>query len=147
MTKETLRDLGLLGLRVSLALMMLLAHGWPKVGRLFAPGEVKFGDPIGLGPTTSLVLAIGAEVGCSLLVALGLFTRVAVAPLVVTMAVAAFVVHADDPWSKQEFALLYLVPFLALGLTGPGRFSLDAVLDARKPRGAGAGAAFAEPGR
>ena len=49
------------------------------------------------------------------------------------MAVAAFVVHAGDPWTlgagrSKEPALLYLFPFLALALTGPGRFSLDAWL-------------------
>jgi putative oxidoreductase len=42
------------------------------------------------------------------------------------MLVAAFVVHGDDPWSKKELALLYAIPFLTLGLTGPGRFSIDA---------------------
>ena len=48
------------------------------------------------------------------------------------MLVAAFVIHADDPWSKQEFALLYALPFVALIIGGAGRFSLDGRLRQRR---------------
>jgi putative oxidoreductase len=44
------------------------------------------------------------------------------------MAVAAFVVHAGDPWAKKELALLYAVPYLALLLAGGGRFALERVV-------------------
>lgn len=132
--KETLRDVGLLGMRVALAAMMIAGHGWPKVAT-FAERATRFADPLGVGPKTSLILAIGAEVGCSLLLVLGLFTRAALVPLAFTMAMAAFVIHGDDPWQKKEMALLYLVPFLALMGTGAGRFSLDGVLAERKARG------------
>lgn len=132
--KETLRDAGLLGMRVALATMMIVGHGWPKLAT-FAERATRFADPLGVGPKTSLILAIGAEVGCSLAVALGLFTRAALMPLAFTMAMAAFVIHGDDPWQKKEMALLYLVPFLALLFTGAGRFSVDGLLAARKERG------------
>lgn len=129
--KELLRDAGLLFMRVSLGAMMLTGHGWPKlVG--FEQKAARFLDPFGVGSEASLVMAIGAEVGCSLLVMLGLGTRFAAIPLVITMLVAAFIAHADDPWSKKEFALVYLVPFLTLALTGPGRFSLDTLIQRRR---------------
>ena len=44
----------------------------------------------------------------------------------VTMLVAALIIHGDDPWAKKELALLYFFPFAALFLTGAGRYSLDA---------------------
>jgi putative oxidoreductase len=44
------------------------------------------------------------------------------------MLVAAFIIHADDPFRKQEFALLYAVPYLTLILTGGGKFSIDALI-------------------
>jgi len=47
--------------------------------------------------------------------------------------VAAVAVNGADPWMmgagrSKEPALLYLVPFLALVFTGPGRFSIDALI-------------------
>ena len=70
-------------------------------------------------------MASFAEVFCAALVVIGLTTRLAAIPLVIMMLVAAGVVHWDDPFGKKEFAVLFLVPFLTLLLTGPGRYSLD----------------------
>ena len=41
-------------------------HGIPKIGRLLGEGPVKFADPFGLGPETSLGMAIFAEVICTI---------------------------------------------------------------------------------
>ena len=59
---------------------------------------------------------------------IGLKTRLASVPLIVTMIVAAFIVHAGDPFAKKELALVYLVGFLAIFFTGPGEYSVDARL-------------------
>lgn len=131
MRHETATSLGLLVLRVGVGGMMLAAHGWSKLIR-YPELLGKFPDPLGLGPAVTLTLAVLAEVVCALLVILGLGTRIAAVPLLVTMLVAAFVVHADDPWARQEFALLYAVPFLALVFTGGGRFALDRVVKLRR---------------
>ena len=127
-TRDLLRDVGLLILRVGAGGLMLV-HGVPKLERLMGGGG--FADPIGIGPTPSLALAVFAEVGCSIALALGLLTRLATLPLITTMLVAVLVVHADDPWSKKELGLLYLVPYLTLLLAGPGRFAVDAKLKGR----------------
>lgn len=127
MKPETWNSLGLLVLRVGVGLFMLTAHGW---GKLVNFGDLagSFPDPIGIGSAPSLVLAIFAEVICAVLLVAGLGTRFAAVPLLITMLVAAFVVHADDPWAKKEFALLYAIPFLSLIFTGGGRFALDRVV-------------------
>ena len=127
MKKSTWNDIGLLILRLGIGGFILFAHGW---GKLAGFGDLagKFPDPIGLGSTTSLVLAVFAEALCGLLIMIGLGTRFAAVPLLITMLVAAFVVHADDPWAKKEFALLYAIPFLTLIFTGGGRFALDSVI-------------------
>jgi len=124
------RDLGLLLLRIVVGLLMLTQHGW---GKLFSYGERAdtWADPIGLGGPTSLALAIFAEVVCAALIVIGLGTRFAAIPLAITMVVAAGIVHWDDPFSKKEFALLFLVPFLTLALTGAGRYSIDDLLSRR----------------
>lgn len=120
-------SIGLLILRVGTGLFMLLAHGWPKLSA-FSEKSGGFPDPIGLGSPVSLSLAVFAEVFCALAIALGLFTRAAAIPLLVTMVVAAFVIHGDDPFQKKEFALLYAIPFLTLIFTGAGKYSIDAKL-------------------
>ncbi|MEC7522582.1 MAG: DoxX family protein [Myxococcota bacterium] len=118
-------DVGLLLLRVTIGSMMLLGHGLPK---LMSFGEKfhSFADPLGLGPEISFLLALLGEVVCAALLVVGLATRAAAIPFLITMLVAAFVVHGDDPWARKEFALLYAVPALTLLLTGPGKLSLDA---------------------
>ncbi len=114
---------GLLFLRLTFSGMML-THGIPKLLNLIQ-GDIQFGDPIGLGPTVSLILAVIGEAICPLLIILGLKTRIAAIPTIITMAVAAFIVHGSDPLGTKEMALLYLFGFTAIALLGSGRFSLD----------------------
>ncbi|MHB1177880.1 MAG: DoxX family protein [Daejeonella sp.] len=116
-------DLGLLLLRI-VSGGGLLTHGYPKFQKILS-GNMQFGDPIGLGQATSLYFSTFAEFVCSILIVLGLFTRLASIPVIINMAVVFFIVHAADDFGKKEMALLYLGMFLVLFFTGPGRFSLD----------------------
>jgi len=125
--QDTWVSIGLLVLRVGVGLTMLLGHGWGKLAGFSGLAD-RFPDPIGVGPQTTLVLAILAEVVCSLLLVLGLGTRVAAAPPLVTMLVAAFLVHAGDPWAKRELAMLFAMTYLTLLLAGGGRFALERVI-------------------
>ena len=140
--QDLMTSIGLLILRLGVAGYML-THGGGKLPMLLNGAE--FAAPIGLGGRTSLVLVVVAEFGCALLVMLGLGTRLAALPVVFAMGVAAFVAHGNDPWTQEaavklffsgatkypaskQPALLYLIPFLALAFTGPGRFSFDALI-------------------
>lgn len=114
----------LLFLRVAAACLML-THGFPKVQRLFSGEEIQFADPYGLGVTTSLALAAFAEFVCSILVILGLATRLAVIPIMITMATAVIFAHANDPFGVKEKPLLFLVVFTFILIIGPGRYSID----------------------
>src|SRR2546421_9730005 len=80
-------DAGLLVLRVWLGLSLLLLHGLDKLTG-FSQMSGKFPDPLGIGSPTSLALALIAEGICSLLLALGLFTRGAAAVLAINMGTA-----------------------------------------------------------
>ena len=123
-------SVGLLVLRLGVGGLMLFAHGW---GKLAGYGERagSFPDPLGVGSEFSLLLVVFAEVFCALFIMLGLATRAAVVPLIINMLVITFVIHADDPFRQQEFALLFAIPFLTLLFTGAGRFSLDALFTGR----------------
>lgn len=114
----------LLFFRILVAAVML-THGYGKLQLLTGEGPVQFADPIGIGASASLVLAVLAEFVCSILLIFGLGTRYAVIPLLTTMLVAVFVVHASDPFMRKELPLLYAGVFLFIGLVGPGSFSLD----------------------
>ena len=117
----------LLILRIGISAFML-THGIPKLQGLLAGGELKFGDPIGIGVAPSLYLAIFAEVGCSVLLILGLGTRLAAIPLIITMLVAAFIVHAQDDFGTKEMSLHYLLVYVFLLFTGPGKYSIDSLI-------------------
>ncbi|MGW8121527.1 DoxX family protein [Roseivirga echinicomitans] len=113
----------LLLLRVGLGLTML-THGYPKFLKLIE-GNFQFSDPIGLGVEVSLTLAVLAEFLCAILLILGLLSRFALIPLMSTMAVAVFIAHSDDPFATKEKAVLFLITFLFLFISGTGKYSLD----------------------
>lgn len=117
----------LLILRVGIASFMIV-HGYQKLGMLTAGGEIQFGDPIGVGTTASLYLAVFAEFFCSIFLLLGFATRLATIPLIITMVVAVFVVHAADGFDKKEMGLHYLLAYVFLLVSGPGKYSIDQMI-------------------
>ncbi len=121
--KRNFSDLGLLLLRLSFS-VMLLTHGYGKFLRLFEP-DIKFMDFLGLGATVSLFLAVLGEFIAPILIMIGYKTRLVTLFPIVTMAVAAFIAHADDPFAKKEKALLFLFGFIAIALCGAGKYALD----------------------
>jgi putative oxidoreductase len=120
---------GLLALRVGGGLLMM-SHGWSKLSR-FDELSADFSDPLGVGASTSLVLAIFAELVCAALLVPGLLTRLAAVPYAFTMVIAHFVVHSGDAWSRKELSAVYLLLGLVILVAGPGRYSADAWLAPR----------------
>ena len=114
-------DIALLLLRIFVGIMML-THGVAKIEN-FSTLKANFPDPVGLGAGFSLLLITCAEVGCSLLVIVGLVTR-----LVVGMCVAAFLTFPGFTMAASELALLYLSIYITLLIAGPGEYSLDELL-------------------
>ena len=119
-------DLGYLLMRLGFGGTMLWQHGWPKLMK-FGERMDSFADPIGLGSPVSLALIVFAEVICAALVVLGLWTRVSLIPLTIAMGVIIFVVDRGQPFGESEMALVYLLGYLSLLLTGSGRFAVDRI--------------------
>ena len=130
MADDTRTSLGLLVLRLVFGGTMVLQHGWGKFASFGARAAV-FSDPLGVGHTASLSLAVFAELVCATLLAVGLLTRWAAVPLMITFAVAFFVVHGGDPFGKRELAFLYLAAYGTIFIMGPGRYALDTWLQPR----------------
>jgi len=129
--QKNLTSFGLLALRIGIGTLMLFAHGSPKLVSFSTLAE-QFPDPLGLGGPLILVLAIIAQFFCSLAISLGFLTRWATIPPIILLLVAAFGVHGGDPFAKQELALVYLIPFIALAFAGPGRYSVDRLVFKRR---------------
>ena len=118
-------SLGLLLIRLSFGGIMCFQHGIPKLMKLLNGAPYKFADVFGLGTGLSLSLAVFSEVLCGFLLVIGLFTRWASVPLIVTMIIAAFLIHGSDPFGDKELAILYLIAYLCIFLLGPGKYSID----------------------
>ena len=121
--KTNFNDFALLLLRVGFG-GFLMTHGIPKINGLFET-PVKFVNLFGLGDTVSLVLAIIGEVVAPIFIIIGFKTKWAAIPSAITMAVAAFIIHAKDDLGTKEHALLFLIVFVAIMLTGAGKYSID----------------------
>lgn len=113
----------LLLLRIGAGLL-IFTHGLPKLLKVIN-GDFSFGDPIGIGPELSLILAAIAEGIGGLLIAAGAWTRLAALALSINMSVAYFFAHAGDPFSQKEKALLFLLMFVVILFTGAGKYSVD----------------------
>lgn len=118
-------DLALLFLRLAVGVSMIALHAWDKfLG--FPSLSGTFSDPLGIGSTFSLVLALFAELFCSALLVGGILTRFAAAVLAINMSVALFKVHGGDLSPGQgEPAALYLYAYITILIAGGGRFSAD----------------------
>lgn len=125
-------SLSLLFLRLIVGGFML-THGIGKWMMLIGDGPIRFADPIGIGVTTSLALTVFAEVFCSLFLIFGVAVRLAALPLLITMLVAAFIVHGADGFGKQELPLLYASIYVFLAVMGSGKFSVDQYLYKKIP--------------
>ena len=104
--------------------VMLMNHGIDKWANYQELSAV-FPDPLGIGSPLSLGLAIFVELACSMAFIIGFLYRLAMIPMIFTMCVAFFIVHADDPFAVKELAFVYLVVFVLMYIVGPGKFAVD----------------------
>lgn len=124
-------SVGLLFIRVVVG-VALAAHGWNKFfggGRI--PGTAAWFDSMGMKPNGRIhaILAASTELGCGVLLALGLLTPLAAAGFVGVMLVAGWTVHRPNGFfsvkNGYELNLLFATIAVGVAMVGPGRYSLD----------------------
>src|SRR6185503_8202787 len=117
--------------------LSLAAHGSQKLFGWFGgyglAGTGGFFEQLGYRPGKTFAALAGlAEFGGGLLIALGLLGPVGAALTISVMIVAAVTVHLAKGFFASgggiELTFLYAAAAVVLALTGPGVFSLDAVL-------------------
>lgn len=126
-------DAAMLVLRVGFGITMA-PHGYDKLMG-FAQKKAEFMNFLGLGGPLSLSLTIFAELFCSVLLIVGLFTRLATIPLIITALVIVFLAHSGDIFGEAADGFFYLLAYIAILLVGPGAFSVDAQLGNKPKRG------------
>jgi len=108
MNESRNQDVGLLFLRVSGALFLCWVHGMPKL--LNYSEQLKLiEDPFHLGAHVTLLLAIGAEVLCPLLIIAGVLVRLACLPILAVLLIAMLVVHPEWTLLEGQFGWLLLI--------------------------------------
>lgn len=93
-----------------------------------------FPDPIHIGSKLSLILVIFAEFFCGFLVAIGLYTRLAVIPIFITMSVVFFIVHSKQPFDEKALPFVFWLLSMIIFLQGGGNISFDRIFFKQKRR-------------
>lgn len=109
--------------------VMFFVHGVDKMMNFSELSET-YPSVLGFGSYMTLMVSIFCEFCCSLFLIAGLLIRVMILPMIVAMAVAFFDVH-DGFLPEGELALIYMIVFIILYIVGPGRYSLDYLIDSR----------------
>jgi putative oxidoreductase len=122
---------------------VFLQSGWGKLHDLRT--VIDFFASLGIpAPWLQAPFASATELVCGTLILLGLATRYASVPLIITMIVAIATAQKENVQAVPDlFALiefLYIVVLVWLGVAGPGPLALDHLL-ARRRRPAPAGGA------
>lgn len=130
-TSTRLLDWASLLLRIIGALALMYGHGWGKLDKVMSGADLEFVNPFGIGSGVTFHIVMFAEFFCAALVLIGLLTRIALIPLLINFLFIAFVIHGSDPFAVKEMGLLYLGIFGTLMLLGPGKHSVDRLINKR----------------
>jgi putative oxidoreductase len=118
-------DSAVLFMRIFIGAMML-THGIGKLQNYNAIDN-SFPDPLGISSAASFTFITLAEVGCSVLIIMGLFTRLATLPLIFGMFVATFLAFPDKSFAEGELSFVYMGIYIMLLISGGGKYALDAL--------------------
>ena len=120
------KDLGLLLLRISFGILMIVQHGWNKLIN-FNEQFHSFSDPLGISSEASYILVTFFETFGALGIIIGFYTRLNALGLTIVMAVAFFFAQNSKVIGNTsgELTLIYGFGFLLLLLNGAGKYALD----------------------
>lgn len=124
--RDRIISLLILALRVFFGILFF-SHGLDKMINF---NELSYTYPsvLGFGSYMTLMVSIFCEFACSLFLIAGLLVRITVIPMIAAMAVAFFDIH-DGMFPAGELSLIYMILFVILYITGPGRYSVDYLID------------------
>jgi len=123
-------NISLFVFRILVSVELMMAHGLKKVGIGIAQAE-QIPNPLCLPENLNRLFAISANLFFPVLVILGLFTRIAVLPILAVTLTGYFVVHWHDSLLEKDTPFIYSVIYLFLLVIGPGKYSADYSINKR----------------
>ncbi|TWF35327.1 putative oxidoreductase [Chitinophaga polysaccharea] len=124
---NTVNNYALLAFRVLLAFELFRVHGMKKF-RLENGQREHVPNPLHLPEQLNGLVATFSDTVVPFLVALGLFTRLAILPTIGVTAIGYFIVHRNDNLEVRDVPYMYTLSLLLLLVLGPGRYSIDVQL-------------------
>ena len=118
------KDWSLLLFRILVSLSMINTHGLKKILH-FEETVQHIPDPLGIGGEMSTYFAILANIIAPIFIILGLFTRIAILPILSVTLMGFFIVHIHDTWAIRDVPLMYSLSYLFLFFMGAGKYSFD----------------------
>ena len=106
---------------------LMFVHGYDKMVH-FNETAAHMINFMGIGSKASTALVIFAEFFCSILVVLGLFTRLACIPLIISTSVALVKAHNSNVLGQGQVVTLFLICFVVLLFLGAGKVSVDGMI-------------------
>ena len=79
-------------------------------------------------PALMAYLGKGSELAGGILLMLGFLTRLAIIPLITTMAIVCFGMGHGKIFMDDQHPFLFILLFLVFFFCGPGRYSLDKII-------------------
>ena len=124
--RDRVISLLILALRVFFGILFF-SHG---IDKMINFNELSYTYPsvLGFGSYMTLMVSIFCEFACSLFLIVGLLVRITVIPMIAAMSVAFFDIY-DGMFPAGELSLIYMILFIILYITGPGRYSVDYLID------------------
>jgi putative oxidoreductase len=108
--------------------ILMIHHGYDKLVH-FQQYSEHFINFLGVGPSFSLALVIFAEFFCSIFLIIGLFSRLVAIPLVIDTIMIVVKGHKMDVLGDGEHGALFGLIFIAILLLGPGKISIDGMIN------------------
>jgi putative oxidoreductase len=129
----TKNDLGLLVLRALVFLSLFIKHGWEKIFSFDSVAH-RLPDLLHIGIVPTVVLAAVGDVLCAFLIMFGLATRWACiysfAVIFVAWSLRDNFMYLGRGGDHGELMILYMAALIGVFITGPGRYSMDSLIDA-----------------
>jgi putative oxidoreductase len=120
--------LAMFAFRVLVSVQLMTTHGLKKLGIGVEQAEV-VPNPLGLPEQLNSLFATSANLFFPVLVIVGLFTRLATLPVLAVTMTGYFILHWNDSLPEKDMPFMYSLSFLLILLFGPGKFSIDYLIN------------------